>query len=181
MPTEAKRATVAELKELISSSQATIVADFRGLSVSEISAVRRALREQGITYRVVKKRLAKIAAEEAGRSELSPLLDGPSALAMGGEDEVVLARTFLDAVRPYRVVTVRGGLIGGQSMDAASISRLAALPPREVLLGQLAGGIVAPLGGMASLLAAPLRNLGHALQQLAAQKAQQTEQPAAEA
>jgi len=173
MPTEAKRATVAELKEVISGSQATIVADYRGLSVSEISAVRRSLREQGITYRVVKNRLARIAAEEAGRPELNSLLDGPSALAMGGADEVALARAFLDAVRPYRTVTVRGALVGDRQMDAASISRLASLPSRDVLLGQLAGGMVAPLATMASLLSAPLRNLGYALQQLADQKAQQ--------
>jgi large subunit ribosomal protein L10 len=173
MPTEAKKAAVAELKEIISASHATIVADYRGLSVSEISTVRRALREQGITYRVVKNRLARIAADEAGRPELSQLLEGPSSLAIGGEDEVTLARAFLDAVRPYRTVTVKGALVGDKPMDAASISRLATLPSRDVLLGQLAGGMVAPLAGMASLLAAPLRNLGYALQQLHDQKAQQ--------
>ncbi len=173
MPTEAKKATVAELKELISGSHATIVADYRGLSVSDISAVRRALREQGITYRVVKNRLARIAAEEAGRPELGQLLDGPSSLASGGDDEIVLARTFLDAVRPYRSVTIRGALVGDRRMDAASVNRLATLPSRDVLLGQLAGGMVAPVAGLASLLAAPLRNLGYALQQLHDQRAQQ--------
>jgi large subunit ribosomal protein L10 len=173
MPTEAKRATVAELKEAFSSNNSAIVADYRGLSVSDISAVRRVLREQGITYRVVKNRLARIAAEQAGRPELSSLLDGPSALALGGDDEIALARTFLEAVRPFRTVTVRGGVIGGRSIDSAGISRLATLPPREVLLGQLAGGMAAPLAGLASLLAAPLRNLGYGLQQLAESKAQQ--------
>ena len=171
MPTEAKRATVAELKEVIAASHATIVADYRGLSVADISAVRRVLREQGITYRVVKNRLARIAADEAGRSELNSLLDGPTALAMGGADEITLAKTFLEAIRPYRFVTVRGGLIGDTPIDAAALSRLASVPPREVLLGQLAGGIAAPLNGLASLLAAPLRNLGYALAQLAEQKA----------
>jgi large subunit ribosomal protein L10 len=173
MPTEAKRATVAELKEAFSGNNSAIVADYRGLSVSDISAVRRVLREQGITYRVVKNRLARIAAEQAGRPELSSLLDGPSALALGGDDEIALARTFLEAVRPFRTVTVRGGVIGGRSIDSAGISRLATLPPREVLLGQLAGGMAAPLAGLASLLAAPLRNLGYGLQQLAESKAQQ--------
>lgn len=173
MPTEAKRAAVAELKETLSTSHATIVSDYRGLSVSDISAVRRALREQGITYRVVKNRLARIAADEAGRPELTELLDGPSALAMGGTDEVLLARTFLDAVRPYRTVAIRGGLIGDRRIDAQSVTRLASLPTRDVLLAQLAGGIASPLTGLASLLAAPLRNLGYALQQLADQKAQQ--------
>lgn len=173
MPTEAKRATVAELKEELSNSNAAIVADYRGLSVAEISAVRRALREQGITYRVVKNRLARIAAEQAGRPELSSLLDGPTALALGGADEIVLARTFLDAVRPYRTVVVRGGLIGDRQVDAESVTRLATLPTRDVLLGQLAGGMAAPLSGLASLLAAPLRNLDYALQQVAAQRAEQ--------
>ncbi len=77
MPTEAKKATVAELKNELSNAKAMIVADYRGLTVSDISAVRRNLRGEGITYRVVKNRLAKIAAQEAGSSELNELLEGP--------------------------------------------------------------------------------------------------------
>ena len=173
MPTEAKRAAVAELKEELSRSNATIVSDYRGLSVSDISAIRRGLREQGISYRVVKNRLARIAADEAGRGELSSLLEGPTGLAIGGQDEAALARSFLDAVRPYRSVVVRGGVIGSQLIDGDAVTRLSRLPGREVLLAQLAGGIASPLSSMASLLSAPLRNLGYALQQLADQKAQQ--------
>jgi large subunit ribosomal protein L10 len=171
MPTEAKRATVAALKEDLSAAKATIVADYRGLTVADISAVRRTLRGEGIKYRVVKNRLAKIAAQEAGNAELAALLEGPSALAMGSGDEVALARSFLDAIRPYRTVAVRGAVLGGRRVDADSVTRLATLPSREVLLGQLAGGMVAPLATMASLLTAPLRNLGYALSQLADQKA----------
>jgi large subunit ribosomal protein L10 len=170
MPTEAKRAKVADLRDEIAGSHATIVADYRGLSVGELATIRRALREQGVRYRVVKNRLARIAASEAGREELIELLDGPTGLALGGSDEVALARTFLDAVRPFRVVTVRGALIGEQRIDAASVTRLASLPPREVMLGQLAGGIAGPLTGLASVISAPLRNFGYALAQLAAQK-----------
>ncbi len=172
MPTEAKKAKVAELKDEISSANAMIVADYRGLTVSDISAVRRTLRGEAITYRVVKNRLAKIAAQEAGTSELNELLEGPSALALTAGDEVVLARTFLDAIRPFKTVTVRGAVLAGKRVDADAVSRLATLPTRDVLLGQLAGGMVAPLSGMASLLAAPLRNLGYALAQLAEQKGQ---------
>jgi large subunit ribosomal protein L10 len=173
MPTEAKRAAVAELKEQLSSSNATIVADYRGLSVSDLGAIRRNLREQGVSYHVVKNRLARIAAEEAGRGELGELLDGPSGLATGGEDEVVLARTFLEAVRPYRTVVVRGAIIGQKRIDGDAVTRLSRLPARDVLLAQLAGGMAAPLAGLASLFAAPLRNLGYGLQQLADSKAQQ--------
>ena len=172
MPTEAKRATVAALKEDLSAAKATIVADYRGLTVADINAVRRTLRGEGIKYRVVKNRLAKIAAQEAGNTELAALLEGPSALAMGSGDEVALAKSFLDAIRPYRTVAVRGAILGGRRVDAESVTRLATLPSREVLLGQLAGGMVAPLASMASLLAAPLRNLGYALAQVAERKAQ---------
>ncbi|MDL2334583.1 MAG: 50S ribosomal protein L10, partial [Chloroflexota bacterium] len=99
------------------------------------------------------------------------LLNGPSALAMGSGDEVALAKSFLDAIRPYRTVAIRGAILGGHRVDADGVTRLATLPPREVLLAQLAGSMVAPLTTMASLLAAPLRNLGYALAQVADQKA----------
>jgi large subunit ribosomal protein L10 len=171
MPTEAKKATVAALKQELSAAKAMIVADYRGLTVADISAIRRGLRGNGIAYRVVKNRLAKIAAQEAGNTELAELLVGPSALAMGGGDEVALAKSFLDIIRPYRTVAIRGAVLGGHRVDADSVTRLASLPPREVLLGQLAGGMIAPLASMASLFAAPLRNLGYALAQVADAKA----------
>jgi large subunit ribosomal protein L10 len=170
LPTEAKRATVAELREEIAGSHAAIVADYRGLTVGELATIRRSLREQGIRYRVVKNRLAKIAANEAGREQLVELLDGPTGLALGGPDEVTLARTFLDAVRTYRTVEVRGGVIGDRRIDSAEVTRLATLPPREVLLAQLAGGFASPLSSLASVISAPLRNLGYGLSQLASQR-----------
>ncbi|HEY5520455.1 MAG TPA: 50S ribosomal protein L10 [Candidatus Limnocylindrales bacterium] len=170
MPTEAKQATVAELKDELSRAKATIVADYRGLTVHDITAVRRSLRGEGITYRVVKNRLARIAAQEAGTGELSELLSGPSAIAMGSGDEVALARAFLDAIRPFRTVVIRGAVLNGKRVDADAVTRLATLPSREVLLAQLAGGMASPMASMASLFSAPLRNLGYALAQLAEQK-----------
>ena len=170
MPTEAKEATVAELKEAFAASPSAIVAEYRGLRVSDLTAVRRALRDQGVEYRVVKNRLARIAAEQAGVAELAPLLEGPTALALGPVDEALLARTFLDAVRPFRAVAVKGGVIRGRRVDADSVTRLATLPPRETLLAQVGGAIASPLSGMAGVLAAPLRGLLGGLQQLAEQK-----------
>jgi large subunit ribosomal protein L10 len=171
MPTEAKRAAVAELTEAFSGSSTSIVADYRGLSVSEINAVRRSLRQQGIGYRVVKNRLARLAAEQAGVPELGPLLAGPSSVALGGGDEAKLARDFLEATRPFKAVVVRGAVIRGRRLGADDVARLAALPPREILLAQLAGALSSPLGSMAGLLAAPLRNLGAGLAQLAGERA----------
>jgi large subunit ribosomal protein L10 len=170
MPTEAKRAKVAELAEMFSKNSAAVVSDYRGLTVSDISKVRRELREKGISYRVVKNRLGKIAAEQADRHELATLLVGPSAVALGGSDESALARALLDALRPYRQVTVRGAVVGRTVVQGDEVTRLSQLPSRDVLLAQLAGGIASPLATMASLLGAPLRNLGYALQQVRDQR-----------
>lgn len=166
MPSDAKRAAVAEMVELFSTSERAIVSDYRGLSVSDLGALRASLREHGITFRVVKNRLAKIAAAEAGRADLSSLLEGPSAIVVGGADEVLLAKALIEAVRPYRNLVIRGGIISGSRIDSAGLARLAALPGRDQLLAQLAGGMIAPLATLASLLGAPIRNLAYALAQV---------------
>jgi large subunit ribosomal protein L10 len=171
MPTEAKRATVAELVEAFSTASSAVVASHSGLTVAELGRIRSELRGKGISYRVVKNRLGRIAAEQAGRPELSPLLKGPSAVATGGTDEAALAKGVMDALRPFRDIEIRGGTVGGTTIGAADVTRLATLPPREVLLAQLAGAIASPLSTMAGLLDAPLRNLGYALTQLHDQRA----------
>jgi large subunit ribosomal protein L10 len=170
MPTQAKRDSVAELAEQLASSSAAIVSDYRGLKVADIRALRSGLREQGLTYRVVKNRLMKIAATQAGRPELVELLDGPTAIAFGSGDESAAARAFVEGVRRYRNVAVRGALLGSQRIDESGVRRLASLPSREVLLAQLAGTIASPLSTTAGLLAANLRGFGAALRQLEAQR-----------
>ncbi len=171
MPTDAKRQAVAELAELLRSSSALAVADYRGLSVSDMQSVRRTLRASGVQLHVAKNRLVKIAADDAGRSNLKPLLDGPTALASIDGDAVTMAKALQEAFRPYaRTVTIRGGLLGSEAIDAAQLQRLATLPTREVLLAKLAGGMAAPLNGMASVLAANLRNLVGVLSAIADQK-----------
>jgi large subunit ribosomal protein L10 len=137
--------------------------------VADLSKVRRDLRDKDIRYRVVKNRLARIAAEQAGRPELIPLLSGPSALAVGGSDEPTLAKGVIDATRPFKA-EIRGAAMSGQTIDAAGVTALAALPPREILLAQLAGAMASPLSSMAGLFAAPLRNLGYGLVQLKEQR-----------
>jgi large subunit ribosomal protein L10 len=169
MPTEAKQAAVAELVELLSEADRAIVSDHRGLSVADLLKVRRELRAKGIQYRVIKNRLAKIAADQAGRTELIPLLTGPSAIAVGADDESALAKGLIDATKPFNV-EIRGATLNGETVDAAVVQALAKLPGRETLLAQLAGGMASPLSSMASLLAAPLRNLGYGLAQLKEQR-----------
>jgi large subunit ribosomal protein L10 len=172
MPTDAKRDAVRVLAELLRGSTAIAVADYRGLKVSEMQTVRRTLRANGVELHVAKNRLLKIAADEADRADLKPMLDGPTALATISGDEVTLAKALQDAFRPYKVVTVRGGLLGGAVVDATGLARMASLPTREVLLGKFAGGIASPLTGFAGVLAANLRNLAGVLNAVADQKQQ---------
>ena len=173
MPTDIKRTAVAELANLLRSSSAMAVADYRGLKVAEMQTVRRTLRASGVELHIAKNRLLKIAADQAELTELKPLLSGPTALATVTGDEVVLAKALQEAFRPYaRTVTLRGGMLGAQAIDAEALTRLASLPGREVLLGRFAGGIASPLTGFASVLAANLRNFAGVLNAVADQKRQ---------
>ena len=135
MPTEAKRETVAELREVLSRSRTLIVSEYRGLTVKEIAEIRRALRKQDVTYRVVKNRLMRIAAEDTVGEALSPLLTGPTAIAFGN-DESATAKAVIDATRPYKIVTITGAVLGDRaiSADARPEPRQPAAsrgPPRE--------------------------------------------------
>lgn len=159
MPTEAKRETVAELRAELDRSRTMIVSEYRGLKVKEIAAIRRALRKQDVSYRVVKNRLMRLASQDSPAGEaLSPLLVGPSAIAFG-VDEAATAKALLDAVKPYRIVKVTGGVLGGRAIDADGVTRLAALPSREVLLAEALGAVTAPLSQTAGLFDAPLRDV----------------------
>jgi len=166
MPTEAKRETIEELRAQLDASHTMITSEYRGLKVKEISEIRRALRKQNVSYRVVKNRLMRIAAgENASAAALSPLLVGPTAIAFG-TDESATARAVLDAVRPYRIVKITGGVLGSTAIDAEAVSRLATLPSREVLLAEALGAITAPLAMTAGLFDAPGRDIAGLVQAL---------------
>ncbi|HEY7702425.1 MAG TPA: 50S ribosomal protein L10 [Candidatus Limnocylindrales bacterium] len=172
MPTEAKEAMVAELREELAKARTMIVSEYRGLSVKEIAEIRRALTKQDVRYRVIKNRLMRIAAADTIGPALDPMLTGPTAIAFGS-DEAATAKAVIDATRPYnRIVRITGAVLGDKAIDADAVTRLAALPGRDVLLAKLAGGMQAPVGTLAGLFAAPLRNLGYALAQVAEQKRQ---------
>jgi large subunit ribosomal protein L10 len=170
MPTEAKERTVAELRDQLSRHRTLIVTEYRGLTVREIADVRRSLRGQDVAFRVVKNRLARISAEGPRGEALAPLLTGPTAIAFG-DDEAATARAVVDALRPYKVARVTGAVLGDSAIDGASVTRLAALPARDVLLAQLAGGMASPLATLGGLLGSNLRNLGSALAQVRDRKA----------
>ena len=158
MPTEAKRQAVAALREQLVGSHTLIVSEYRGLTVREIAEIRRSLRKQNVTYRVIKNRLMKIAAADTVGSALDPLLIGPTAIAFG-DDEGATAKAVIDTMRPFRQVKITGALLGSLAIDADGVTRLASLPSREVLLSQIAGVFTAPLATTAGLFDAPLRDV----------------------
>ena len=158
MPTEAKRRVVDELRQQLDLSSTLIVSEYRGLTVKEIAEIRRSLRKQDVTYRVVKNRLMKIAASETRGSAINDLLVGPTAIAFGS-DESSTAKAVIDAIKPFKQVRITGALLGKRTIDAAGVTRLAALPSRDVLLSQVAGAIAAPMATMAGLFDAPLRDV----------------------
>ena len=170
MPTEAKRETVAELREELSRNPTLIVSEYRGLRVTELAEIRRSLRKQNVTYRVVKNRLMRIAANDAGVEALAPMLTGPSAIAFGSGDQSAVAKAVIDATKPYRVIKLKGAILGTRAIDVDGLTRLAALPSRDVLLAQLAGAFAAPMANMAGLLAAPLRDIAGGLAALIEQR-----------
>jgi large subunit ribosomal protein L10 len=170
MPTEAKRETVAELSEELSRNPTLIVSEYRGLRVTELAEIRRSLRKQNVTYRVVKNRLMRIAANDAGVEALAPMLTGPSAIAFGSGDQSAVAKAVIDATKPYRVIKLKGAILGTRAIDVDGLTRLAALPSRDVLLAQLAGAFAAPMANMAGLLAAPLRDIAGGLAALIEQR-----------
>ena len=170
MPTEAKRETIEQLRGEIAGSTALIVSEYRGLKVSELAEIRRALRKSDVTYHVVKNRLLRIAAAETNGEALSPLLVGPTAIAIGRGDESVAAKALIDATRPFKVVKITGAVLGDRRIDAEAVTRLATLPSRPVLQAKLAGAMQAPIATLAGLLVANIRNLGYALTQVRDQK-----------
>jgi large subunit ribosomal protein L10 len=138
MPRTEKLERVAELKQRIEGSNALLLAEYRGLTVSEITALRRSLREADASLAVVKNTLMQRAAAEAGL-ELSELLTGPSAVAFVGGDAVTAAKQIKAATKQYPTLVLKGGFMDGQVLSAEDANRLADLESREVMLSKVAG------------------------------------------
>jgi large subunit ribosomal protein L10 len=156
-----KEKIVAELTERLRSSETLIVADYRGLSVTEVDELRTKLLEHGAGFTVVKNSLTRRAAEAAGAEALLALLDGPSAIAFleAGGDPVAVAKALADSARTTKILAVRGGVMQGRTITAEDIGELAKLPPLDVLRGQVLGAVTSPVYTIVGLFTAPLRDL----------------------
>jgi large subunit ribosomal protein L10 len=158
---EDKEQVVQALTERLQAAETVLVADYRGLTMPQIDALRTRLIESGARFSVVKNTLTRRAAEAAGNEALLTLLSGPSAIAFieSDGDMVAAAKALADSAKDTKVLEIRGGVMSGRTMTAAEVESLATLPPVEVLRGQVIGAIVAPLSSLIGLINAPLQNL----------------------
>jgi large subunit ribosomal protein L10 len=150
-----KAAAVAELSESFRSSPATVLTEYRGLTVAQLTALRRSLGRE-TTYAVAKNTLAKRAAADAGIAGLDELFTGPTALAFVSGDPVVAAKGLREFAKAHPLLVIKGGVFEGRAITAAEVNKIADLESREVLLARLAGAMKANLSKAAALFQAPL-------------------------
>lgn len=165
-----KKAVIKEVEKKLKDAQSVVLADYRGLTVQQITDLRRELRSQSVDFKVYKNTLIKRAIKNKNIDGLNEYLAGPTAVAFGYDDPVAPAKVLSDFAKKYKALSVKGGLLEGGVVDASVIKALAALPSREVLLAKLAGALQAPVSGLANVLNGPMRGLAAALNQVAEQK-----------
>jgi len=162
----AKVATIDEVKTRIAASTTAVVTEYRGLTVAQISTLRRQLRTLGADYKVFKNTLVRRAIAGTDVESLSEFLVGPTAIAFVDGDVSAVAKALRDFARETPKLIVKGGVVGGKPLTKADLSALADLPSRDVLLAQIAGLLASPLRTMAGLLKAVPQNLAYGLSAL---------------
>jgi large subunit ribosomal protein L10 len=180
MNREQKAAAIAEIVAQIKESDAVFAVDFRGISVPQAADVRTRLRDADASFRVVKNTLTERAADEAGAEALKPLLEGPTALTFVRGDAALAAKAIATFNRETQLLTFKGGLLDGDTLDAEQIVAISRLPAREVLYGQLVGMVASPITGLARGLNALLSGVAIALNEVLGKK-ERGELPAGEA
>lgn len=169
MNREEKAALIEEIGAEIESAEAIFAVDYRGISVTQAAELRNGLREADATFKVVKNRLTKIAAEKAGATELNELLQGPTALTFVKGDTAAAAKAITSFNKEHEVLTYKGGVMGDTLLDEGRFTAISKLPSRDVLNGQLAGMVASPLVTLTRGLGSMISGLAIALQQVADQ------------
>ena len=167
MPTQEKITAVEDLKQRLAGVKTVLLAEYRGLTVQQISELRKQLRAVSAQYKVVKNRLAKIAISSSELESLVPHLTGPVGLIVSGDDPVAVAKAVSTFARTNQALTIKAGYVEGRLMQPEGLRALAELPSKEALRGQLVGALQGPLAQLVGLLQAPQRELVYVLAQRA--------------
>jgi len=165
---EEKAAVVSQLKEAFSNYKVLILADYRGLNVEAMNALRKQLRESGVTLRVVKNTLLRIASEETDVAQIQDLFVGPTAIVISDDDPVAPAKVLKEFAKNNEALKIKGGILSGKPLTVADVEGLASLPDRDVLLAQLLSVFNASQSGLVNVLAGVIRgflNVLHAVEE----------------
>jgi large subunit ribosomal protein L10 len=169
---EQKKQVVQELTEKVKSAQSIVLADYRGLTVEQDTALRNALRAAGVEYKVVKNTLTSLAMKANGLEGLDSYLNGPTAMAISSTDAVAPAKVLSEYAKKYEKLELKAGVVEGNVIDVNGIKALAELPSREVLIAKMLGSFNAPITGLVNVLNGNIRGLVVALNAIAEQKAE---------
>jgi len=180
MNRDEKAQAIEEIAADIEAAEAIFAVDYRGISVPQAAELRGKLRDADASFRVVKNRLTKIAAEKVGEDRLGELLQGPTALTFVRGDTAMAAKAISTFNKEHEVITFKGGFMDGLSLDEDRFKSIARLPSRDVLNGQFAGVVASPLTGLVRGLGSMIQGLASQLGQIAEQGLVTGEAPAAE-
>ena len=162
---EHKVKIVKEVAESLDKSQVVVITNYSGMSATDLTALRRKLKNAGVDYRVVKNTLARFAVDESDKNFDRNIFDGPIAAAFGYDDPVLPAKLLYDYKKSSdSAFTIVGGILGSTVLTAEEVNDLAQLPPREIILAKLVGSIQWPLTGLVTCLSGPVRGLAYILQ-----------------
>lgn len=165
MPTEKKQKLIDNLEQTFAQSESGIMIDYRGTKTGEVVALRRKLRELGSELKVVKNSLARIAAGKAGKDQITSVFNGPMAVVFVKGDISASAKTLTDHITATKLaVNIKGGFLGNKLLTSNEVSVIAKLPPKEVLIAKVLGGIQGPLYGLLNQVNAPLMGFANILQ-----------------
>ena len=171
MNKESKQQVVAEMHDKLQRAKAVFLADYRGMSVGQATALRDELRKAAVEYKVVKNTLLELASKDTDKEALNPYYAGPTAIALSYDDPVaaakVLAKFAKEQTNPF---TLKAGLLSGKTISAADIQALADLPSREVLIAKMLGSMQAPATNFVGVLAAVPGSFVRALDAIRAKK-----------
>jgi large subunit ribosomal protein L10 len=163
VPTAEKAETIEELRKRLGGATAAVLTEYRGLTVQQVSELRKQLKAAAAEYRVVKNRLARVAIEGSPLDSLRPHLTGPIAVVIARKDPAAVAKALQGFARTNPALQVRVGIVDGQLLDPQALKAVADLPSRETLRSQLVGAVQGPLAQLVGLLQAPQRELAFIL------------------
>ena len=159
MPTEVKARSVEALKERIGAAKTAVLTEYRGLTVRQLSDLRKQLKSSAAEYKVVKNRLARLAVKDSVFDPLAAHFTGPTGLVLTKQDPVGVAKALQNFVRANPALTIKAGLVEGKVLQPQELRALADLPSKEALRGQIVGALQGPMSQLVTLLTAPQREL----------------------